>query len=352
MMSTPAPVVAGALVSALVCALLVCTQRFHGHLSMDSAAGVQKFHVHPTPRIGGLGLLLGLVVICFVSEADQQALLAPMLWASIPAFVFGLAEDLTKAVGPRARLLATMGSGVLATWLTGVSLHTTGLPWVDALLAWAPLAVLFTAVAVGGVANAVNIVDGFNGLASGLVTIAALGLAAIAWQVGDTTLAYVVLAVVASVLGFMLLNFPWGKIFLGDGGAYVLGFWLAWLAVLLMDRNPSVTPAAVLLVCAYPVLEVLFSILRRMKRASSPMEPDRLHLHSLVKVRLTRKLMPHASRRAQNAAVSPFVWCVAAVPAALGAWLWPTAVGSYLGLAAFVALYVVVYRRLALFGWR
>ena len=108
---------------------------------MDSPEGVQKFHTNPTPRIGGIGVLVGFVAVYLTAPADAQALIGPMLAAALPAFLFGLAEDLTKKVGARVRLLATVGSGVLASALTGTALAHTGLPWLDdALQAWWPLA--------------------------------------------------------------------------------------------------------------------------------------------------------------------------------------------------------------------
>lgn len=346
------PALIGALVSLLACLMLVLTQRWHGRFTHDSAAGVQKFHLHPTPRIGGVGIVLGLMAVWWHAPPAWLPLLQPLLVAGLPAFIFGTAEDLTKRVGPTARLLATMTSGVAASLLTGTALAHTGVPWLDAALTWWPLALAFTAFAVGGVANAVNIVDGFNGLASGLVIICLLAMGAIAAQAGDQALAGVNLALAAVVGGFLLVNFPLGKIFLGDGGAYALGFWVAWLAVLLIERNPSVHPAAVLLACAYPVIEVVFSIVRRKRRAHPAMHPDRLHLHSLVKCRLARKQLAHWPRVMQNASVSPFVWGIAALGSALGAWAWQQPWAAWMGLAAFTFLYVLIYRRLALFGWR
>jgi len=343
----------GAVVTFLTCWALVLTRTWHGRFTLDSANGVQKFHTRPTPRVGGLGVMAGMGAIQAVAPPDWQANLGPMLLACLPAFAFGVAEDLTKRVGPGLRLLATMGSGVVASLLTGTALTHTGVPWLDqALQAWWPLAVAFTAFAVGGVANAVNIVDGFNGLAGGLVIICLFALSAIAVQAGDGLLASLLLATAAVVLGFLGINFPLGRIFLGDGGAYVLGFWLAWLSVLLIERNPGVSPVAVLLACSYPVVEVVFSMVRRIKRAHPPMHPDRLHLHSLVKCRISRKWLSHWPRVMQNASVSPFVWIIACGPALIGAWAWNAPGAAWAGLAVFVAAYSLIYRRLSLFGWR
>ncbi len=344
---------AGVLTAFLASWGLVLTQRWHGRFTLDRGEGVQKFHTRPTPRVGGLSVMAGLLAVQWQAPADWKPVLGPMLLAALPAFVFGVAEDLSKKIGPGVRLLATLSSGALASVLTGTALAHTGLPWLDsALQAWWPLAVAFTAFAVGGVANAVNIVDGFNGLASGIVIICLCALGAIALQVGDGKLAGVLFTTAAVVLGFLAVNFPLGKIFLGDGGAYVLGFWLAWLAVLLIERNAEVSAVAVLLACAYPVMEVAFSVARRIRRAHPAMRPDRLHLHSLVKCRLVRKRLGHWPLVMQNASVSPFVWLIACAPAGLGAWFWNAPAAAWAGLFGSALAYALIYRRLALFGWR
>ena len=132
---------AGALAAFIACCLLVVTQRWHGRFTLDNAEGIQKFHTRPTPRIGGVGVMAGMLAVLLLAPEAWKSVLVPMLWASLPAFAFGVAEDISKRVGPRARLLATMGSGVLATVLTGTALAHTGLPGLDgALQRWWPLA--------------------------------------------------------------------------------------------------------------------------------------------------------------------------------------------------------------------
>jgi UDP-N-acetylmuramyl pentapeptide phosphotransferase/UDP-N-acetylglucosamine-1-phosphate transferase len=331
--------------SLAVSALLVFTQRHHGHLTMDSNEGVQKFHVHPTPRVGGLGIYLGLLVAWWiVKDVQVSAILKTIVLAGIPAFAFGILEDLTKEVGVLPRLLATMASGLIACLMSGLALTKVDIPVVDSAFQWLPLALLFTSFSIGGVANAINIIDGFHGLASGVAIIILLALAAIAYEVGDMPLVLAAFLVVAVVTGFWILNYPLGKIFLGDGGAYFTGFAMAWLAVLLLVRNPRVSPWVCLLVFAYPVIEVLYSVARRFLKKHSPGAPDGLHLHSLVKVKLVRKMLPHWSTNMQNAAVSPCIWLFAAVPAIFGVIFFeasPTALCLVFG--AFAVLYHGMY---------
>ena len=139
--------------------VLVATKHWHGHYSLDSTFGVQKFHTGATPRIGGVAIVLGLLVAWLLASPDVRTLLGPMLLAGSPAFAFGLAEDLTKHVSVRARLLATMASGVLGWALTGVMITDVNVPGIDWLLGYTVVALAFTAFAVGGVANAINIID-------------------------------------------------------------------------------------------------------------------------------------------------------------------------------------------------
>jgi UDP-N-acetylmuramyl pentapeptide phosphotransferase/UDP-N-acetylglucosamine-1-phosphate transferase len=334
-----------------LCVLLVLTRQWHGALTLDGSDGVQKFHTAPTPRVGGLGIALGTFVAWRLSNDPLRELLGQLFLAGMPAFLFGLAEDLTKRVGVKERLLATMASGVLGWWITGITISHVGLWGIDALLGWLPFSLAFTAFAVGGVANAVNIIDGFNGLASGVIALALLAMGAMAWDSDDVALAQLCAVLASVALGFLAINFPLGKIFLGDGGAYVLGFWLAWVAVLLPRRNPEISAWAGLLACGYPILEVLFTIWRRTRRNLHPGHPDRLHMHSLVHSRLIRKWFPALPPVLKNAAVSPVVWCMAAVPAALACVARHNQLALMAGFGVCGLTYAVVYARLVRFKW-
>jgi len=284
----------------VLCVLLLLPKPCHGVLTLDFTDGIQKFHTAPTPRVGGIPIVLGLIVAWGKAPADIQQMLTPILFAGMPAFIFGVAEDVTKRVGVMQRLLATMASGLLAWWITDYSLTRVDVWGVDWLMKFTLVSVIFTAFAVGGVANAINIIDGFNGLASTMSSLAFVGYAMIAWQVGDHNLAGVALVCAACVWGFFWVNWPFGKIFLGDGGSYFIGFALAWVAVMLIERNPSVSAFAALMVCAHPVTEVLFSIFRRRIKKLHPGHPDRLHFHSLVKQRYVRRWFGNMSNAVRN----------------------------------------------------
>jgi UDP-N-acetylmuramyl pentapeptide phosphotransferase/UDP-N-acetylglucosamine-1-phosphate transferase len=332
--------------------LLILTKSLHGGLTFDSTDGLQKFHVAPTPRIGGVAVLAAFLITWPLAPEQPRHLLGYMLIAGMPAFFFGLAEDLTRRVGIRMRLLATMASGVLACHLTGTSIGRVDMWGVDTLLGFWPISVAFTAFAVGGVANSINIIDGFNGLASGTIMLCLAAIGAIAFQVGDVTLMRLCLILIAVTAGFWVVNFPFGKIFLGDGGAYLLGFLLGWVAVLLPSRNPQVSPWASLLACGYPVLETTFSIWRKSRRDGySPGQPDRVHLHMLMYRRIAKRYSRELTPPLQNALTSPLVWCYAIVPPWFAV-TWPeSTVRLLVGLAVSTLLYIAIYLRLTRFRW-
>lgn len=334
-----------------LCVVLVITKRWHGVLTMDLTDGVQKFHTAPTPRVGGVPIVLGLALAWAQAPADTQAMLTPILMAGLPAFIFGLAEDITKRVGVTQRLLATMASGLLAWWLTDCSLSRVDVWGVDWLLGFTLVSVIFTAFAVGGVANSINIIDGFNGLASTMSTLAFVGYAMIAWQVGDTTLASVSLVLTACVWGFFWVNWPFGKLFLGDGGSYFIGFALAWVAVLLIERNPGVSAFAALMVCVHPVTEVLFSIYRRKIRKEHPGMPDRLHFHSLVNRRYVAHWWGHYSNDVRNSITGALIGLMTLTAVFLASLVYHSGVASVLLFVALSLGYVAIYARMVRHHW-
>jgi UDP-N-acetylmuramyl pentapeptide phosphotransferase/UDP-N-acetylglucosamine-1-phosphate transferase len=346
------PAVLGGVVSFVVAVFIVLTKNWHGSWTIDSHVGIQKFHTHPTPRVGGVAIAVGALVAYLASPTNFfQGLLWPLLLASTPAFAFGLLEDVTKRVGVLTRLLATMASGVIGWGITGLSITDVQVPGVDWLLGFTAVSVLFTAFAVGGIANAINIVDGFNGLAAGTVLIILGGFAAIGVQMNDPEVVRLCGLFAAITLGFMVVNWPLGKLFLGDGGAYFLGFALAWLAVQILARHTEVSAWAPMLVCGYPIMEVGFSIYRRKKRNLDPGHPDRLHLHSLVKRRLVRKLLPGTSNLVRNSATGAVMWCAALVPAAIAVQFPDKTEYLIMGFALCAFMYSSVYARLTQFRW-
>jgi UDP-N-acetylmuramyl pentapeptide phosphotransferase/UDP-N-acetylglucosamine-1-phosphate transferase len=343
------------LASAFACHLIVRYEALHAHWSHDHVeAGPQKFHAQPTPRIGGLGLTVGLFISGAVLLAKEQG--APgdqfgyLLLASLPAFLGGITEDVTKNVGVLARLALTMLAAAFGLWLLGAAIPRLDVPGFDSLLKWMPFAIAFTIFASGGVVNAINIIDGYNGLAGGHAVIVLAAMAYVSARVGDGFLLMSALAMIGALLGFLFWNYPKGKIFLGDGGAYLLGFWLAELSVLIVARHPEVSPWFPMLLLVYPIFETLFSMYRRkVVLGLSPGQPDRMHLHQVIYMRLARdrtKISDPASLTRLNSRVAPFSWVLTlccALPAVLfwGETQWLVAASGIFCLG-----YLLLYRQM------
>ena len=237
----------------------------------------QNFHDLSTPRAGGIGIILGMIFL----------LLTPLGWkllfSILLAFLSGIFEDFHRSLKPKTRLLLQFIAATSAVVLT--SSIVTYLGFGIYLPYW--IGVFFSIFAIVGMMNAVNIIDGFNGLASGIVLLTLLAFGLVSIQVGDHKILTIIGITTFAVFGFFLANFPKGKIFLGDGGAYLLGFMIALIGIFLASNYAEVSPWFILTVLIYPAWEVLFSIYRKLRVGHSPLEPDSYHMHMLIYRHLT-----------------------------------------------------------------
>lgn len=340
-----------AFVSSLVTALVIfMTKGIHGKFTFDGDKGVQKVHLAPTPRVGGLAVVIGLIVgiLWLPTHLEARSMGIFLLLSSLPALAVGLWEDLAKNVSPRPRLLSHVASALILSLGGGYLLRSTGFGPTDALLAVTPIAVLISVFAVAGMTNAVNIVDGYNGLASGTVIIMTAGLALLAVRLSDTQMFILAIILMAAALGFFLVNYPFGKVFLGDAGAYFCGFVICGFVLMLAARHPDMSPWVPLLVIIYPVWEVFVSILRRLKRSGhSPSQPDRVHLHNLISRSFARPLSRRMGRpTAQNALTGAALWPFPILTALIAANVEMSSVNALLGIFVFQAFYDRIYRKL------
>lgn len=346
------------LVSLLATLLVMRSSIRHSQFSADhDLDGPQKFHTRPVPRVGGVGVIVAIVVGAVIAQFSGAAE-ARSIWllviCSLPAFAAGITEDVTKNVSPRRRLFATAISAGLAIWLLDAVVVRTDIPGFDHLTSWLPFVVALTVFIIAGITHAVNIIDGFNGLASMCVLMMTLALGYVAFQVGDTFVFTAALVTAGAVFGFFVWNFPAGLIFLGDGGAYLLGFLLGELCILLVHRNAAVSPMFPLLLCAYPVFETIFTMYRRkFVRGVATGAPDGIHLHTLIHRRLVRWTLQNNPERRRltrrNSMTSPYLWMLclmSIIPSVL--WWNSTAVLSWF-LLVFMVAYIWLYSRIVRF---
>ncbi len=234
----------------------------------------QKLHVYSVPRGGWISILtsFGLGVVLTKSFLGIKFLIS-----YLPLLVCGIWEDY-KRTSYKIRFVFMFLSATLAVILLKSIVWTVGFGYLPSIVA-----VAFSIFALVGAINAFNIIDGLNGLASGLGIISALTYSVISKQLNLQELALLNLIFIASVLGFFVWNFPKGKIFLGDTGSYFIGFFIGVMSILIAGGYHSeVSPWAAMVVMFYPVWETLFSFWRRIKEGKNPFEPDKKHLHHLL----------------------------------------------------------------------
>jgi len=242
----------------------------------------QNFHESCTPRSGGFGIFAGMMIFLMTSIGIK------LLLPALLAFLSGIFEDFHNSLSVRRRLFLQIIAALIAVLFLDTVVTYLGLG--ISMPYW--LGVGFSVFAIVGMMNAINIIDGFNGLASGTILLILTSFAITTYQHNNFEMLSVIIVVLGSTLGLFVLVFPKGKIFLGDGGAYLLGFIVAIIGIFLASKYDGVSPWYILSILIYPVWEVIFSIIRKLSIGLSPMKPDAYHFHMLVHRQISYKNNP------------------------------------------------------------
>ena len=336
-------------ISFIVNLLLILYFAGGGNIGQDRVdGGPQKFHIKRTSRVGGAGIFLAFTVaflLVWVQIKDLSYIYLPI--AALPVFAAGFIEDIMGKVPSKIRLIAVLLSAVLSVYFLNAYLIRVDIAPIDRLLSVKTVSVVFTLFAIAGLVNSFNIIDGFNGLSSAVSILILLSLGYISFKVGDILLMKVCIIMAFAIFGFFVWNYPFGKIFLGDGGSYFIGFVIAVASVLLVDANKRVSAWFPLLLCIYPIFETLFSIYRKSIRNTGAMSPDGFHLHMLIYKRVVPRIFGKDikdNKLYQNSATSPILWLLTSfsvIPALL---FWNNTFVLIIFTLLFVTVYVWLYK--------
>ena len=250
--------------------------------AIDIPKDNRRMHKKPTPRIGGLAIIYGFTVatLCFAQPSRQ--LYGTLAGAAIIA-VMGVIDDcknlpakLKFVIQIIAALVVVFAGDIKIDVFTNPNFLSDNPYWV--LPEW--LSVTLTVIWIVFITNAVNFIDGLDGLAAGVSAIMSISLVFISIRVGEYSIAILGIALMGSCFGFLPFNFNPAKIFMGDTGSTFLGFMLATLSIQGVFKSYAVISFAVpLLILGLPLFDALFAMIRRILRGQSPMTADRGHLH-------------------------------------------------------------------------
>ncbi len=247
-----------------------------------------KVHTNDLPHIGGTGLFLAatLAIVLhylldyFIFKSGGASFLQflPLLVAYFLIHVTGLVDDFTEMHARYKFLVQFAVAAALA--LMSYTIREVTLPWFDITIHLGPGAYVVTILWLAGTSNAINFIDGIDGLAAGISAIAALAYGIVFLIIGSNTSAYIAFALFGALVGFLIFNSPPAKIIMGDCGAIYLGFFLGSLP--LLEHSGTSTLLGVMIpfsLLLFPIMDTAGAILRRLRRRVSIIKPDREHTH-------------------------------------------------------------------------
>jgi UDP-N-acetylmuramyl pentapeptide phosphotransferase/UDP-N-acetylglucosamine-1-phosphate transferase len=317
-------------------------KKFYRNLGLKTYQAVQRIHLNETPRLGGLIFILSLTsFVAFSNTNESMQSLKIILICLIPIIVIGIKEDLFHNVEPAIRLLALLFVGWLfRAQYTGPLPVLTDIPFIGKLLLVQGGISVFYILSMVAVANGMNLIDGVNGLCGAVALSILSALLFLSYKTADITMLSLIFSMILFLIPFMLMNYPYGRIFLGDLGAYSLGLIVSMLTIVLFGRHPEISPWGAVLILIYPATEVVFSLLRRMLKGVSIYHADTAHLH----LKLFHFFRPQpAFKKIANALVTPTLSGLWLFPLLVITWVYQKPLFIWIAIILFIALYGLLY---------
>lgn len=247
--------------------------------AVDVPKDKRRMHDHPIPRLGGLAIFIGFVIAVLLF-ADVNRQLRGILLGGCVIVAVGVVDD-SHPLGAGIKFILQIVAALIAVW-HGVLIEMIAnpLPFGDHYWDFGIMSVPITVIWIVAVTNSVNLIDGLDGLADGVSTIAALTMLIIALLMGDMEMAVICAALVGGCIGFIPYNRNPAKIFMGDTGATFLGFVLATVSVTGLFKLYAVISFVVpFIILGFPIFDTVSAFTRRIMKGQNPMKADRSHTH-------------------------------------------------------------------------
>ena len=271
--------------------LLILKKYNPGLLIDDQLRKPQAFHISPTSVIGGIGIFFSLLIIYLYFFFFKNIFFFEYLSFCTLFFFLGLVDDLKINFNPKIRLALMIIFLIVLIKYNNFYLDKTG---ITILNSWIENSEIFFLIFISlcflFVINGANLIDGYNGLLGLHSLIIIINLFLINYVNENSDLAFLLFLVLLVLINFLIFNFPKAKIFLGDGGAYLLGAFIAVSTIKTSIANPAISPFYFCILLFYLFFEVFFSFFRKLiKEKISPIYPDKKHLHMLLYKFLLKK---------------------------------------------------------------
>ena len=294
------------------------------------------------PRFGGVLMIFSATVFSFFFLSGPSLnLFLNILICALPMIIISSIEDFYHNVRPFLRLIFTLLSCTIFFSYSNITLPLIETPLLYNLInePWLKYVVLIFLLT--SVINGMNIIDGTNGLVGMAASTALISLGIISFNIDDYLIFSISLLFIILIYGFLFFNYPLGKIFLGDAGAYWLGWTISIITIVFYGRHPELPSWGASLVLFYPSMEVLFSVLRKISTKKNPLKPDENHLHLRLYFLLEKKLI---DKRLANNAVMPLLATVWLVPQLLLLYSYRDIDMIMASFFACIFIYVFIYK--------
>lgn len=237
----------------------------------------RKVHSQIMPRLGGTSIFLATTIglILFANEMES-----PLLWMILGSFIIvaiGILDDI-KPLSAKIKLIFQIIAAFIVVY-GGVSIQFVNVPFIDKVIylgewSW-PISILW----IVGITNALNLIDGLDGLAAGVSSISLSTIFIMSLIMGNSVVAIITLVLLGATIGFLFFNFYPAKIFMGDSGSLYLGFFLSTLSILGFKNVAVVSYLIPIVILAVPIFDTVFAIIRRFRSRLPISAPDKKHLH-------------------------------------------------------------------------
>jgi len=317
-------------------------KKIYLNFGLKNYRSIQRIHINETPRLAGLVLIISLIGFVYCSDMNEgSSLLSLLLICLIPLIIVGLKEDLYQNVSPAIRFFSL----IFVSWLfmtnylgplpdlRDVSILTTFIAYKGGLS-------IFYITSIISIANGMNFIDGVNGLCGAVTLTILTALIFLCYKTNDSIMLWITAHILLLLVPFMLLNYPYGLIFLGDLGAYSLGFIVSIFTIVFFGRHPEISPWLAVLILIYPASEVIFSLIRRLINRASLTTPDKLHLHIKIYNFLATVLI---NKKIANSLVTPTLSLLWMFPLLVINWIYDKPFFIFVAIIVFIILYSLFY---------